>query len=107
MGIHEFGYPEGNIPPRPVLRITGNSGVFDSQDMRAITKAFDGFFTSNKSAQQPLNIIGSYYEQKGKDVFGSSMLQETKAGNPPLIQTGELRDKFTYRTSITYTYKEV
>lgn len=107
MGIHEFGYPENNIPPRPVIRITGNSGKFEAEDLRVIKKSFEGFFSSKASGNVPLKQIGMYYQQKGKDIFGSSVLQETKAGNPPLIMTGDLMDKFSYRTSITYTYKEV
>jgi len=104
MKIHEFGvnFNNVNIPPRPVLNFTQDGGIFTSPDKIAIMKAFKGVFLKGLNVQKPLNSIGEYYQQKGKDIFGSTVLQPTQRGNDPLIETGDLKDKFSYRTSFTY-----
>lgn len=103
MTIHEFGAPDVNIPARPVLKLTENGGFFSEQDKIAIGNAFKGVFVKNIPISQPLNDIGQYYEDKGKAIFGQSPpLLNTVEGNPPLIDTGDLQSKFSYRTSLTY-----
>lgn len=105
MAIHEFGVPEENIPARPVMQLTQNYGNLSQEDIDAIRKAFKGFFSEkvpyNKVGTY-LNNVGMYYQAKGKSFFGSTMLTPTKRGNDPLIDTSELRDNFSYRTTITY-----
>ena len=104
MKIHEFGimHDNVNIPARPVLNLTQEGGMFSSPDKIAIMKSFKGVFLKGIDVQQPLNSIGEYYQQKGKNIFGSTLLLPTQRGNEPLIETGDLKDKFSYRTSFTY-----
>jgi hypothetical protein len=104
MAIHEFGSPENGIIPRPVLQNTQSYGMFTPEDKLAIKRAFTGYFVKKIQMQTPLNKIGQYYEDKGKNIFGNlTYLAATQNGNDPLIQTSELKDNFLYRTSITYT----
>lgn len=104
MAIHEYGIDKNgvHIPARPVLEITKNGGIFTSEDKQVILKAFQGVFAKGIPISKPLTKIGEYYQQKGKQVFGSTALLRTVRGNPPLIDTGDLSDKFSYRTSLTY-----
>ena len=104
MTIHEYGAPDANIPPRPLLRLTQEGGVFTAEDKTAIKNSFKGVFIKDIPVKLALDKIGSYYENKGKSIFGSSLLEKTKAGNPPLIgDTEMLMDSFSYRTSFTYS----
>lgn len=102
MAIHEFGAPDENIPSRPVMNLTQEGGLFTEQDRTAIREAFKGVFIKNIPVSNALDKIGMYYKNKGKNIFGSSLLQDTVEGNPPLIDTSELKDNFSYRTSFTY-----
>lgn len=103
MAIHEFGAPDVGIPARPVLNITQNYGMFSPEDKIAIRKAFQGVFVKNIPLKNAFDSVGQYYQQKGKSVFGSSLLLKTVEGNPPLIDTHDLSEAFSYRTSFTYT----
>lgn len=102
MTIHEYGSPEDGIPARPVLNITQEYGNFSTEDRIEIANAFKGVFVKNIPLVSALEKIGNYYQQKGKDVFGSSQLLQTVRGNDPLVWTGDLRGNFSYRTSFTY-----
>jgi len=104
MAIHEYGIDKNgvSIPARPVLELTRSGGVFTSEDKKAILEAFTGVFAKGIPISKPLTKIGEYYQQKGKQIFGSTALLPTVKGNPPLIDTGDLADNFSYRTSLTY-----
>lgn len=104
MTIHEYGVDKNgvSIPARPVMELTQSGGVFTSEDKSAIREAFRGVFAKGIPISKPLNSIGEYYREKGYQIFGSTALLETVKGNPPLIETGDLSDKFSYRTSLTY-----
>lgn len=104
MTLHEYGVDKNgvHIPARPVLHITNSGGIFLPADKDAIKKALTGVFVKNIPMRTALNAIGAHYQQKGRDVFGSSALLPTVKGNPPLIDTGDLSEKFSYRTSLTY-----
>lgn len=103
MAIHEFGAPDVGIPSRPVLNLTQGGGFFSEQDKNAIRNAFKGVFIKNIPVDNALNDVGKYYQTKGKSIFGSALLQKTVAGNPPLIDTTDLKNNFSYRTSFTYS----
>lgn len=104
MTIHEYGVDNNgvHIPARPVLHYTNSGGVFLPKDKEAIKKAFKGVFVRDIPISVILNKIGKHYQQKGREVFGSTILLPTVKGNPPLIDTGDLVEHFSYRTSVTY-----
>ena len=72
------------------------------------TKFFKDLFIRHFKYNTTLNLdimmnkIGREYMEKGKNVFGNASLL-TVTGNPtPLVDTGELRDHFAYKTTIHY-----
>jgi len=96
MKIHAAPPESSNIKPRPVL-------LFLDKDIK--THKFDGILRDFDRNNTPSAIdhllvnVGGKLVSMERDIFGSSVLAPTLAGNPPLIDTGELRDAVSYKTS--------
>ena len=111
MAIHHTGNPEDNLPARPVLsilafRMFSPNRVKDPVIRRAITKWLKGPIAPSSNINM-LNSIGRELVRKEKAIFGSGVLVKNaprtisiKGSNSPLIDTGDLRDHTSYKTSI-------
>jgi hypothetical protein len=110
---HNGGNPSGSapIPPRPVLDLLffKNSNLSDPK-FAAAFKAWRGRTLSESSNGILLAQIGIILRKKEKAIFGSSALAPNavppKDRNDPLVDTGELRSKVAYKTSINKQVKE-
>lgn len=61
------------------------------------TKALSDFLNDPNDVDNLLDTIGEHYVGKIKALFGSVHLQPTVNNPDPLIDTGELKNKTTYR----------
>ncbi len=110
---HNGGNPSGNapLPPRPVLDILKfrNQKLSDPLFKKAV-KAWGMRTPSPSSNAILLDEIGKILRAKEKAIFGSSALAPNavppKSSNTPLVDTGQLRSKVAYRTSISKQVKE-
>lgn len=106
MSLHEYGSMIEGIPARPVREITINSaiknGMYWSYDV-------SNYLNGKKSLNSSLNSIGSEFTDTAQGIFGSSppltenakSTVEIKGKNTPLVDTGDLRNKWTWKVSLT------
>lgn len=108
MALHHAAQANGmNFPDRPVLDILFHSrDVFNKPEAANILRRYKDSKVSAGSDKAFLEDLGQYLVSKEKEVFGSGELAPTKAGNPPLVDTGDLRDRTAYKTSIDGQVKE-
>lgn len=106
MSLHEFGSRIEAIPARPVREITINTAVRDGKywcdDVR-------NYLEGKKTLNSSLNSIGSELTDTAQGIFGSSppltenaeSTVEIKGKNTPLVDTGDLRNEWTWKVSLT------
>ena len=102
MYFHHTG-DAGSRPPRQPLTILKhqNRDLGKYNWMRSAVKTSVKDILTKSVIQQSLNKIGRNLAKLEKDIFGDPVLLIGTANNPdPLIDTGELRSKVTYKTSI-------
>lgn len=111
MAIHHAGNPETNLPARPVLDIL----FFRNRRLtaNAIDMAFKAWGKRKLNAssnKKLLSDLGMYIRDEEKKIFGSSVLAPNavppKSFNSPLVDTGELKSKVAYKTSLDKKVKE-
>lgn len=103
--IHEFPV-NGKHEYRPII---GQIKPFKGESsQRQILKTILGSFIkldSRLNVEDVLEHIGRVWQQRGKDVFGNTALLVVTNNPTPLVDTGELKDNFGYRTSFDYTLR--
>jgi hypothetical protein len=97
------------MPPRPLLNIlwAKNARLQDPLFKKAIIDWAKRPQTVN-SNKKLLDDLGKVLTRKGRALFGKTpplavnapMTIKKKGRNSPLVETGELRDKFSYRNTI-------
>lgn len=110
---HNGGNPSGRapLPPRPVLDLLffRNQNLTDPAFKTAF-KAWGSRTLGERSNAILLEDIGLVLREKEKAVFGSTALAPNavppKRRNTPLVDTGDLKSKVAYKTSIGKQVKE-
>lgn len=107
MYMHEAGFEgdHGYIPSRPVRLQTY---MYMQSTYSRWSRSIGDYLFRNKRMDYPLELIGKLSVQFATDLFGDSnrlvdnseQTQEIKGANTPLVDTGELRDNWAYKTSI-------
>lgn len=95
MNIHEYGF-HGN-PSRPVRQITFK---FVSNDKRKRTSDLKDYFYWDKPLSEVLDGIGWKVTATAYDVFGDSGLLAVTSNPTPLVDTSELRNAWSWNTSL-------
>lgn len=100
--IHHNGIPSKGIPSRPVLHIVRS--LYFKAVSKLGKREFWQYLDGQQSLDHTLTSIGKVSLKYTKDVFGSTMLASNapntiaqKGGNNPLIETGNLYTKLSYR----------
>lgn len=111
MALHHTGNPEANLPPRMVLAILFNKfRKLQAPEIRRAFKSWGNRKKGENSDRMLLNDIGSFLRDEEKKIFGSNVLAPNavppKNRNNPLIETGDLKSKVAYKTSIDKQVKE-
>lgn len=103
--IHEFPV-NGKHEYRPVI---GQIKPFrgDGKQKNILKTILNSYIKldSRITTEDVLEHIGRVWHQKGKQVFGNTALLIVTNNPTPLIDTGELKDNFGYRTSFDYTLR--
>lgn len=102
------------LPPRPLLTLlwAKNLRLKDASFRQAILAWAKRPQTQNSNIKL-LNDMGATLTRKGKALFGKTpplapnapLTIKKKGRNSPLVDTGELRDKFSYMNSIDKTLR--
>jgi len=96
----------GRVTPRDVLALS--SAVYppnkDREVIQALTKWLSGGRTGGTEAL--LAVLGDVQVKRIQSLFGSSLLSPTSGNPDPLVETGALRNKTAYKTSINNIIKE-
>ena len=99
MKIHEYG--GGNNPIRPVFRIATRKARISPKRNKYVKSAFNSWVKAAPKRTDPTKIleaIGESLKAQLKPIFGSNYL--TVTSNPtPLVDTGDLASKVTFRIS--------
>lgn len=100
----EFGLPFPSRPVLPQIRPSIGGGVNQNKFFKGLLCKY--MLSDAYSANDLLVDVGKKYQDDGRFIFGNAAyLAVTEGGNPtPLDDTGELKDNFAYRTSITMQY---
>jgi len=107
MKMHEFGFEGefGRIPSRPVKAITHTLMQNKWGDWSKYIKLY---LQGKIETKQLLDNIGNYSVDVAYSVFGNNyylqeesyQTQRQKGGSRPLVESGEFRDNWRYKTSI-------
>lgn len=103
LAIHAAGeqFPRREIFPhiKPLINGSANQRFYYKNLLQTYLRS------DSYTADDLLSDVGRKYQQDGRGIFGNTaFLVETN--NPkPLIATGELKDNFAYKTSITMQIK--
>ncbi len=111
MSIHHKGNPETSLPARPVLDILFfRHKKLKASPMQVAFKKWGKRKSGNKADKLLLNDIGEFLRDEEKKIFGSGGLVPNavppKDRNNPLIDTGDLKSKVAYKTSLDKRVKE-
>lgn len=121
-GDHPTTDGEMTYPELAKYHAVGGQGKVTPRDVLAVTMAVWGEHISsdveaslNRWVQNPtksnldkfLNKAGGDLAKKVRGLFATSYLSPTDNNPDPLVETGELRDKTAWRTSISKTVREV
>lgn len=101
VAIHHNGI---NVPKRPILSVVAHL-VPPNQEAQKIKAALQMLVLNPKETDKALSLIGGRYVEVVKSYFGSSFLQPNDGNPNPLIDTGELKNSTSYKTSITKKVK--
>lgn len=110
MKFHHDGDGQ-TVPRRPVITILENFRTRKALNSATTNSLLNKFVGGELSAQQVLTGIGKQVAKEEKKIFGDkgSLAGNTpntiavKGADSPLVDTGDLRDAVSYRTSITKT----
>lgn len=116
---HEFGLfddAEGalkNTPPRPLMTLTAEASIKPSIMRGNLGRLAKDTCGQIGKLSSNANKLGKEMQKLGQSMFGDSMLadnapltQKLKGRNDPLVDTGELRQNFGYKTSLDDTVKK-
>lgn len=106
MNLHEYGFygDIGYIPQRPVRQITT---VYIKANWGRASKAISQYLFHKKGIEYPLDWLGKHTGRYAVSVFGNTTLLESnsqdtidiKGFNSPLVDSGELRNNWSYKSS--------
>lgn len=102
MHFHHTG-DAGSRPPRQPLNVLKiqNRNLSQHRWMKSAVKASVKDILSKSATQTSLNRIGKNLARLEKDIFGDpALLAGTPHNTDPLIDTGELRSKVIYKTTL-------
>jgi len=108
MSIHEYG-KNGNLE-RPVKFFT--TQAISNSKIPFIFSEIHHYFKGNQTTTETLDNVGQIITLTARSFFGSPALEdnapltiELKGENSPLIDTGDLRDHWVWKTSIGSGFK--
>lgn len=111
MRIHHAGFIKGtvSVPPRPILNILkSRAKKLSNSKQKAAFKKWLSSEMTREDHRQLLEALGESLVEVEKAIFGASPPLATNASgtvkakgfNSPMIETGELKERVAYRSSL-------
>ena len=107
MAIQEFG--TDTVPSRPIFQITASTRPPQREPkVKEAVKEWSKLLTTKDNSKDLLDTIGKNYQGALVGLFGDSSVLSPNADttirlkgrDEPLVDSGELRDNLTYKSSI-------
>ena len=98
--IHAFGLVYG-APSRDIMSKIKPMLQGGASQKKFFKDVLKDYFKNKISSTQVFSRIGEKYRDDGRNVFGNPTMLEVTNNPTPLIDTGDLKNNFAYKTSIT------